>query len=269
MMRDGGASAFAHNRRMGDTFGVAYVHDVPDHVVRVFLERIIGRTVKIAARSIIIDAKPAAHVEITEFVSEFGKLCVISRTFAHGALDRRNIRYLRSDVEMKKFEAMRQAGILQHLAGGDEIGCVETELRVLAAARGPFAGAFAVQASANSNVRLDHNLLRGANDLLNLFQLFCDNDNRLPQFAAKQGYANESRILVAIADNQTLGIFLHRKSRNELRFTACFESKMKLFACIDNLLDNFAQLIHLDGKNAAIAILITELRYCALKCAID
>src|SRR5262245_35904926 len=170
---------------------------------------------------------------------------------------------------MKKFEAMRQPGILQHLAGSDEIGCVETELCVIAAARCPFPGAFAVQASANSNVRLDPNLLRRSNDLLNLFQLFCDNDNRLPQFAAKQRYANESRILVAVADDQTLGIFLHRKRRNEFRFTACFESKMKLFACIDDLLDDFAQLIHLDRKNTAIVILITELRYCALKCAID
>src|SRR5262249_24985363 len=99
------------------------------------LERIIGRTVKIAARSIIIDAKPAAHVEITEFVSEFGKLCVISRAFAHGALDRRNIRHLRSDMEMNKLETMRQPGVLQHMAGSDQIGRVETELRVLAAAR--------------------------------------------------------------------------------------------------------------------------------------
>src|SRR5215471_13098671 len=115
MMRYRGAPAFAHNRRMSDAFPVAYVHDVPDHVVRVFLKRIIGRTVKVAARSIIIDSKPAAHVEITEFVSEFGKLCVISRAFAHGALDRRNIRHLRSDMEMNKLETMRQPGVLQHM----------------------------------------------------------------------------------------------------------------------------------------------------------
>ena len=42
MMRDRCAAAFAHDRRMRDTFGVAHVHDVPHHIVRVFLERVVG-----------------------------------------------------------------------------------------------------------------------------------------------------------------------------------------------------------------------------------
>src|SRR5215472_11946085 len=112
MMRDCGATAFAHDRRMRDAFGVAHVHDVPDNVIGVFLERVVGRAVEIATRSIIIDAKPATYVEITELVTELGKLCVVSRAFTHGALNRRNIGHLRSDVEMKKFKAMRQTGIL-------------------------------------------------------------------------------------------------------------------------------------------------------------
>src|SRR5262249_11718343 len=111
MVRDSRAPALANNRRMRDTFGIANVYDVPDDVVRVFLERIIGRTVEVAARSIVIDSEPAADVEITQFVSKFRKLCVISRAFAHCALDRRNVRHLRSDMEMNKFEAMRQPGI--------------------------------------------------------------------------------------------------------------------------------------------------------------
>src|SRR4029453_16509636 len=112
MMRNSGAPALAHNRWMRDVFGVANVYDVPDDVVRIFLERIIGRTVKVAARSIVIDTEPAAHVEITKFVSKFRQLCVISRSFADCALDRRNVRHLRSDVEMDKFQAMRHPGIL-------------------------------------------------------------------------------------------------------------------------------------------------------------
>ena len=110
MMRDNGAPAFADNRRMRDSFGVANVDDVPDDVVRVFLERVIGRTVKVAARSIVIDAEPAADVEITKFVSKFGELCVKARGFAHGAFDRRNVRHLRADVEMDKLEAMCEPG---------------------------------------------------------------------------------------------------------------------------------------------------------------
>src|SRR5215470_4686424 len=106
MMCDSGAPALAHNRRMRDAFGVANIHDVPDNVVRVLLQRIIGRTVEIAARSIVIDAQPAADVEITKLMSKFRQLCVISRAFAHCSLDHRNVGHLRSDMEMNKLEAM-------------------------------------------------------------------------------------------------------------------------------------------------------------------
>src|SRR5947207_6293865 len=115
MMRDSGAPALAHNRRMRDAFGVTNVYDVPDDVVRVFLERIIGRTVKIAARSIIIDTEPAADIEITKFVSKFRQLGIVSRAFAHCALNCPNVRHLRSDVEMNKLRAMRLPGVPANL----------------------------------------------------------------------------------------------------------------------------------------------------------
>ena len=44
---------------------------------------------------------------------------------------------------------------------------------------------------------------------------------------------------------------------------------MKLFACIDDLFDDFAQLVDLDRENAALVILIAKLRDRALKCAIN
>src|SRR4029077_9093932 len=103
MMRDSGAPALTHNSRMSDALRDANIYDAPDDVVRVFLERIIGRTVKVAARSIVIDTEPAADIEITKFMSKLRQLCIISRAFAHCALDRRNVRHLRSDVEMDKF----------------------------------------------------------------------------------------------------------------------------------------------------------------------
>ena len=158
-MRDDGATAFAHDGRMRNAFGIADVHDVPDDVVGVFLERIIGRAVEIAARSVVIDAESAADIEISELMPELGELGVITGRFAHRALDRRDIRHLRADMEMNELETMREPGRLQHFARGDETGGVETELRVLAAARRPFAGAFAVQTDANSDVAVRRRLL--------------------------------------------------------------------------------------------------------------
>ena len=112
MMRDSCPPAFTYNCRMRHPFRIAHVHDVPDHIIGVFLERIVGGAVEIAARPIVINAEPAADVEITKFMPKLRQFCVIARPFAHGALDRRDIGHLRADVEMNKFKAMRQPGIL-------------------------------------------------------------------------------------------------------------------------------------------------------------
>src|SRR6266571_3480645 len=138
MMRDNRASSFAHDCGMRDAFGIAHVHDVPNDVVSIFLERIIGGTVEIAARAIVIDAETAADIEITELVAQFSELRVIAGRFSHRALDRRDVWYLRSNMEMNKFETMCQTGIFQNLTCSNEIGRIEPELRVFAAARRPF-----------------------------------------------------------------------------------------------------------------------------------
>src|SRR2546430_10577131 len=164
-------------------------------------------------------------------------------------------------MEMKEFETMCQTGLFQHLTGSDETGCVETEFRVFAAARRPFARAFAVQTSTNTDVRFDADLVRNANGLLELLQLFGNNDDRLTKFATEKCNANKSRIFVAVADDQALRVLLHRERGNQFRFAACFEAKVKLLACVDDLFDHFAQLIDLDRKNAAIFVPITELRH--------
>ena len=93
---------------------------------------------------------------------------------------------------MDELEAMREPRRLQHLARSDQIRRVEAELRVLAAARRPFARAFAVQAHANADLRLDADLLRRADGLLKLLELLDHDDDRLAEFAAEQRDADES-----------------------------------------------------------------------------
>ena len=81
---------------------------------------------------------------------------------------------------------MRQARGLQHLARGDETCGIETELRVLAPARRPFARAFAVKTDANADVRLHANFLCGADRLLEFFEFLDDDDDLLAELATKQ-----------------------------------------------------------------------------------
>src|SRR4030095_16260937 len=149
MMRDNSAPTFTHNGGMRHALGIADVHDVPNDVIGVFLERIIRGTVEITSRSIVINPETAADIQITELVSEFTKLAVVTRRFAHRAFDRRDVWHLRSHVEMNEFEAVSQPSLFQSLTGGHKAGCIQAEFCVLTAAGRPFARALAVQTDTN------------------------------------------------------------------------------------------------------------------------
>src|SRR5207245_1077295 len=111
MVRDDRPTAFTHDRGMGHTFGIAHIGDVPDYIVSIFLKGIIRRAIEIAARAVIIDAKTAANIEITEFVTEFCELRVVACRFAHRAFDRRDVGYLWSDTEMNGLHALGSGGV--------------------------------------------------------------------------------------------------------------------------------------------------------------
>src|SRR5205807_9429300 len=130
----------------------------------------------------------------------------------------------------------------------------EPELRVLAAARRPLTRAFAVKPDADSDERLDPDFLRSADRLLKLFEFFHHDDDGLAELPAEQRDANEGAVLVAVADDEALGILVHGERGDQLRFASRFEAEMKFLSGIDDLFDDFAKLVHLDRKNAAVMI---------------
>src|SRR6266480_6567873 len=183
MMCNDRAPAFAHDGWVRDAFRITNVHDAPDDVVGVFLERIICRAIEIAARTIVIDAKPAADIQISKLMPELRNLCVITGAFTHSPLDGRNVRYLRTDVEMDEFKTMCEAGRFQHFARGNETCRIETELRVLTATRSPLSSSFAVKAHSNSDVRFHADFLCCADCLLELFEFLGNDDHLLTELA--------------------------------------------------------------------------------------
>src|SRR5207302_8285224 len=104
---------------------------------------------------------------------------------------------------------MREACSLQHFTRRDEACRIETEFRVLATAGRPFTSAFAIKTYTNADVRFDADFLCSANRLLKLFEFLRNDHDFLAQFAPKQRDANESGIFVAVADDQTLMVFVH------------------------------------------------------------
>src|ERR1700730_3511937 len=109
-------------------------------------------------------------------MAQLRKFCVITRRFANRAFDRGNIRHLRADMKMNQLEAMREARVFQHLAGGDQTSRVETELRLLTSTGRPFARTFALEPNANADDWLDPDFFRGFDRLFELLK-FLDDDN--------------------------------------------------------------------------------------------
>ena len=62
---------------------------------------------------------------------------------------------------------------------------------------------------------------------------------------------------------------MHGERGDQFRLAPSFKAEMKLLACIDNLFDDFAQLIDLNRKDATIFVAITKLRHRGLKRAVD
>src|SRR4030088_1696291 len=170
---------------------------------------------------------------------------------------------------MNELETMREPGRFQHFTGRNQTGGIETELRVLAAARRPFSAAFAVKPNTDADVRFHTNFLGGADRLLQLFEFLDDDNGRLAKLSTKERDADVSFVLVAVADDEALRVFVHGERSDRLRLAPGLETEVKLLPRIDDLLDHLAQLIDLDRKNAAIISSIVELAHGGLKRAVD
>ena len=112
-MRDDGASTFADDGRVRHLLRVANVGDVINDVVGVFLQGVIRRAVERRAAAVVIHAQPAAHVEKFDLKTHLVQLRIKTRGLLHRFFHRQNVRHLRADMKMQKFQAVRQIFRLQ------------------------------------------------------------------------------------------------------------------------------------------------------------
>ena len=85
-----------------------------------------------------------------------------------------------------------------------------------------------------------------------LLQFFHHHDDVLAQLDAHQRHPDENRVLVTVANNQAGLLILQRQAGEQFRFAAHFQTEIIRFARVQNFFHHFAQLVDLDGKNAAI-----------------
>ncbi len=112
--------------------------------------------------------------------------------------------------------------------------------------------AFRQQAHAQADPRLDPHLRGNLGDLLDLGDLLRDDDHFLAELAADQRGADVVPVLVAVADDQRLGILMDGETGEDLRLRAHFDSVVERPARVEDLLDDFAKLVDLQREHAAI-----------------
>ena len=81
-----------------------------------------------------------------------------------------------------------------------------------------------------------------------------------PELLREQRRLDEGAVLVAVAQDERLGVLLQRQRHQQLRLRAGLDPEVEGTAVLDQLLDHVALLVHLDRVDAAVAALVVVLR---------
>jgi hypothetical protein len=81
----------------------------------------------------------------------------------------------------------------------------------------------------------------------------------LPELAAEHRVLNEKRILVAVADDERLGIAMDGKRGQQFRLRSGLHAEMKRPPRVHDFLNDLPELVYLDRKDSAIRSLESEL----------
>src|SRR5204863_3775473 len=104
-----------------------------------------------------------------------------------------------------------------------EIGGVETELGFFTAALFPSAESTRGQLDAHSSRRRDLHLLGDLEQHIDLAQLLEHDEHLMAELLSHEGEAHELLILVAVADDEVIGLLTQTENRLELRLAAALE----------------------------------------------
>jgi hypothetical protein len=92
--------------------------------------------------------------------------------------------------------------------------------------------------------------------LVDLGELLDDDDDLLAQLAAEEGEPDVVVVLVAVADDEALGALVHGQGDHQLGLGAGLEAVVEVLAGGDDLVHDLAELVDLDGEDAAVFALV-------------
>ena len=136
-----------------------------------------------------------------------------------------------------------------------EFGAVEAELAVVSAGFFPLAAAGTCQLDANADVRAHADTAGKFHHQMEFVHLLDDDENLLAHLLREEGELDKILVLVAVADDEGVGIVHIGKHRVEFGLGTGLETDVELFAVAHHLFKDRALLVHLDGENAVVTAL--------------
>jgi hypothetical protein len=247
-----GASGFGDDVGMGERVLVGGVGDRVDHVVGVFLHRVVHGACRGGTRSVVVHAQASADVHEFHGNAHLAQLAVELRHFAQAALDLADVGDLAAQVEVDEFDTIRQAFGGGHLDGLDELRGVETELALVAARLLPLADPERRQLDAQPDVGAHVELARQTRDEGQFVELLDDQEDPLAHLLGQQRQLDEVLVLVAVAHDQGFGVVLDGQHGVEFGLGSRLEADVELLAVLHDLFQHRALLVDLDGVHVEV-----------------
>ncbi len=114
VVRGDGAARLAHDHRVLDAARVAHVRDAVHHVARVLGERVVHRRGVVGAAAVVVDAEPAADVDVLEPRAHQLEFRVDVRELVHRVLDAADVLQLAAGMAVHELQAVLHAVLLEH-----------------------------------------------------------------------------------------------------------------------------------------------------------
>ena len=142
----------------------------------------------------------------------------------------------------------------------DQLRHVEAELALFATALRPATESCRRQLDAHARRRHDAQLVCHLQQHIELRELLEHDEHAMPELLADQRQPHELVVLVAVADDQVVGLVGERDDRLQLRLRSAFEAHAIRLAEFVNFLDDVPLLVDLDRKHgrvlARVAVLL-------------
>ncbi len=252
-------SRFGDDGRVVDAGGVADLEQREHDVVRVLLRRVVHRRREVGLRAVVVDAQPAARVEVLERRAQLADLDVEAPRLAQRVLDRADGGDLAAQVKVQQLETSEQVVRAQKIDRLDDLARRQAELGPVAARRLPAPRALGRQLDADADARAHPDLLGGLGDQRQLGELLDDDQHRASQLRRHQRGLDVLLVLVAVADDQRVLVVEHGHDGQQLGLGAGLQAVVVGAPELADLLDHVAVLVDLDRVDALELALVAVL----------